>query len=149
MAGAKTASDVFQKKPLTFTCFSRVPPGQSSPKGQRSSVCAAGMWRCQPDQAFTKAPRRSMEGEQLLFVRGRWGKKNQFPIEFPFHLIVLYGWYQRDSKTSHDEPTTSSWSHRGFSMNSCLVEFYAIAPPPQSWVGLSYFSRKAEKSRPS
>lgn len=33
----------FFKNNLTFTCFPRVQPGQSSAKGQQPSICAAGM----------------------------------------------------------------------------------------------------------
>lgn len=79
---------MFFKNNLTFTCFPRAQPGQSSAKGQQPSACAAGTPHvCRGRAIFigarkkNKHPslhnvmRRSMqEREQLLFVRGRWEK---------------------------------------------------------------------------
>lgn len=47
---------MFFKNNLTFTCFPRVQPGQSSAKGQQPSICAAGM----PD------PRHFHQGSEKL-----------------------------------------------------------------------------------
>lgn len=85
---------MFFKNNLTFTCFPRVQPGQSSAKGQQPSICAAGMPdSCHFHQGSKKQPSQSDApinvGARTAVVCQREVGKNPFPIEFFFNLIVL------------------------------------------------------------
>lgn len=90
---------MFFKNKLTFTCFPRVQPGQSSAKGQQPSICAAGMPHvCRSRAIFIRAQKNQPSqcdapinggARTAVVVCQREVGKNPSPIAFFFNLIVL------------------------------------------------------------